>query len=56
MAPEGRKRMRRSPPMLAMALAYQNAVRLIQWPTPLLSQRYLVGQHWKAVAKMLARP
>jgi len=44
----------KSPMMLAVALAYQKAVRLMQVPGTVWFQTRRIGEHWKMVAMMLA--
>lgn len=46
--------MMKSPRMLAAALEYQKAVRLIQVPGMVWSNVRAIGVHWKMVATMLA--
>lgn len=50
----GKANMAKSPRMLAPALAYQKAVRLMQVPGVSWSKVRAIGVHWKTVATMLA--
>jgi hypothetical protein len=54
MTGKGRRKIQMSPRMFAAALAYQNAVRLMQVPGIFLFQMRGIGVHSKMVAMMLA--
>ena len=45
-----------SPKILAMAPAYQNAVRLMHVPGSALAQTRAMGVHWKIVTRIDAMP